>query len=125
MAKNYYDILGISRDANTDQIKKAYRKLARQYHPDVSKETDAEERMQEINVAYDTLSHNDKKTEYDFQLDHPQGAQDFGQQQTHGFEGFGQQQSADFSGFEDLFGRFGYFARFDCFDLLYSYIESY
>ena len=61
MAKNYYDILGISRDANTDQIKKAYRKLARQYHPDVSKETDAEERMQEINVAYDTLSHNDKK----------------------------------------------------------------
>ena len=107
MAKNYYDILGISRDANTDQIKKAYRKLARQYHPDVSKETDAEERMQEINVAYDTLSHNDKKTEYDFQLDHPQGAQDFGQQQTHGFEGFGQQQSADFSGFEDLFGRFG------------------
>ena len=48
MAKNYYDILGISRDANTDQIKKAYRKLARQYHPDVSNETDAEERMQEL-----------------------------------------------------------------------------
>ena len=106
MAKNYYDILGLSREANSDQIKKAYRKLARKYHPDVSKETDAEERMQEVNVAYDTLSNDDKKTAYDFQLDHPQGTPDFGQQQGQGFEGFGQQ-SADFSGFEDLFGRFG------------------
>lgn len=107
MAKNYYDILGISREATADQIKKAYRKLARKYHPDISKEADAEERMQEINVAYDTLSHEDKKTEYDFQLDHPQGAQGFGQQHSQGFEGFGGQQSGDFSGFEDLFGRFG------------------
>ena len=106
MAKNYYDILGLSREANSDQIKKAYRKLARKYHPDVSKEADAEERMQEVNVAYDTLSNDDKKTAYDFQLDHPQGTSDFGQQQGQGFEGFGQQ-SADFSGFEDLFGRFG------------------
>lgn len=103
MAKNYYDILGISREANPDQIKKAYRKLARQYHPDISKEADAEERMQEINVAYDTLSHDDKKIEYDFQLDHPQGTHGFGQQQGQDFG----QQSSDFSGFEDLFGRFG------------------
>lgn len=106
MAKNYYEILGITRDANADQIKKAYRKLARKYHPDISKEADAEEHMQEINVAYDTLSHEDKKTEYDFLLDHPEGAQSFNQQNSQDFKGFGQQ-SADFSAFEDLFGRFG------------------
>ena len=56
MTKNYYEILGITRNASPDQIKKAYRKLARKYHPDISKEANAEENMQAINVAYDTLS---------------------------------------------------------------------
>lgn len=74
MPKNHYEILGLTRDATADQIKKAYRKLARKYHPDVSKEADAETRMQELNVAYDTLSDETKKAEYDFELDHPQGA---------------------------------------------------
>lgn len=115
MAKNYYEELGVSRDATPEQIKKSYRKLARKYHPDVSKEADAEEKMQAINVAYDTLSNEEKKKEYDFMLDNPQGfAGGFGgqaggqgfdgsQYYKQGFSGDGQ----DFSGFEDLFGRFG------------------
>ena len=60
--RNYYDVLGVTREASAEQIKKAYRKLARKYHPDISKEDDAETRMQEINVAYDTLSDPEKKT---------------------------------------------------------------
>lgn len=112
MAKNYYEELGISRDASADEIKKAYRKLARKYHPDISKEADAEAKMQAINVAYDTLSDSSKKTEYDQMLDHPQGFSNFGQANQSGFDGaqFYRQSSgegADFSGFEDLFGRFG------------------
>ncbi|OJU98079.1 MAG: DNA-binding protein [Acinetobacter sp. 38-8] len=112
MAKNYYEELGVSRDASADEIKKAYRKLARKYHPDVSKETDAEAKMQAINVAYDTLSDATKKTEYDQMLDHPQGFSNFGQGNPNGFDGsqFYRENSgegADFSGFEDLFGRFG------------------
>lgn len=126
MTKNYYEILGVTRDASPEQIKKSYRKLARKYHPDVSKESDAEAQMQSINVAYDTLSNPEKKQAYDFELDHPQAQQDFsgfsgqGRGQQHrqrgsgqqGFSGFsgqgrGQQQGAGFEGFEDLFGQFG------------------
>ena len=77
MAKSYYEELGISRDANPEDIKKAYRKLARKYHPDVSKETDAEAKMQSINVAYDALSNPEKKKQYDFELDHPQSFNQF------------------------------------------------
>lgn len=118
MTKNYYEALGVSREATPDEIKKAYRKLARKYHPDVSKEADAEEKMQAINVAYDTLSHAEKKKEYDFNLDHPQGYANFGgQSDPNDFNGYSNQassdpnsgfgQNSDFSGFEDLFGRFG------------------
>jgi len=114
MAKNYYEELGVTREASADEIKKAYRKLARKYHPDISKEKDAEEKMQAINVAYDTLSNAEKKAEYDQMLDHPQGFNGFGQGAAQGgFDGarFYRQGStgseADFSGFEDLFGRFG------------------
>ncbi|CAB1219113.1 DnaJ C-terminal domain-containing protein [Acinetobacter bouvetii] len=115
MPKSHYETLGVNRNATPDQIKKAYRKLARKYHPDVSKETDAEEKMQAINVAYDTLSHEEKKTEYDFQLDHPEAFYQSGAHTgTGGFDqsnfyrqGFNQQGHSEFSGFEDLFGRFG------------------
>ncbi len=86
MAKNYYEELGVSRDASADEIKKAYRKLAKKYHPDISKEADAEAKMQAINVAYDTLGDATKKAEYDQMLDHPQGFAGFGQ----GAGGFGQ-----------------------------------
>ena len=104
MAKNYYQDLGITRQASAEDIKKAYRKLARKYHPDVSKEDDAEAQMQAINVAYDTLSDPEKKKQYDFALDHPEL-----QQNNAEYSGFRQQsgQASDFSGFEDLFGRFG------------------
>jgi curved DNA-binding protein len=54
--KDYYQILGVPRDANADAIKKAFRKLARKYHPDVSREPDAEARMKEVNEAYAVLS---------------------------------------------------------------------
>lgn len=112
MTKNYYEELGVTRDASADEIKKAYRKLAKKYHPDISKEADAETKMQAINVAYDTLSHADKKAEYDQMLDQPQGFSDFGQNNQSGFDGaqYYRQSSgagADFSGFEDIFGRFG------------------
>jgi molecular chaperone DnaJ len=63
--RDYYDILGISRDASTEDIKTAFRKLARQYHPDVSKEADAEEKFKEINEAYGVLSDPQKRSRYD------------------------------------------------------------
>lgn len=115
MAKSYYDDLGVSREANAADIKKAYRKLARKYHPDVSKEPDAEAKMQAINVAYDTLSDPEKKKQYDFELDHPQGFGNPNQNNAYNQytnSGFGSHQNnenaqGDFSGFEDLFGRFG------------------
>ncbi|ENV49001.1 DnaJ C-terminal domain-containing protein [Acinetobacter junii] len=112
MAKNYYEELGVSRDASADEIKKAYRKLAKKYHPDISKEADAEAKMQAINVAYDTLGDATKKAEYDQMLDQPQGFSGFGQNNQSGFDGaqYYRQSSgagADFSGFEDIFGRFG------------------
>ncbi|MDF2418180.1 DnaJ domain-containing protein [Acinetobacter beijerinckii] len=112
MPKNYYEELGVTREASADEIKKAYRKLARKYHPDISKEKDAEAKMQAINVAYDTLSNTEKKAEYDQMLDHPQGFSHSKQGNPSGFDGsqFYRQSSgdgADFSGFEDLFGRFG------------------
>ena len=117
MAKNYYEELGVTRTASAEEIKKAYRKLARKYHPDISKEADAESKMQAINVAYDTLSHEEKKKQYDFELDHPQGFSGggFGGQSSgqSGFDGdqfhrsYSSNDGQDFSDFEDLFGRFG------------------
>ena len=111
MAQNYYEILGVSKEATQEQIKKAYRKLARKYHPDISKESDAEERMQEINIAYDTLSNDEKKKQYDFELANPQGFSGFGGQggfdQAQYYRQTSNNDEFDFSGFEDLFGRFG------------------
>lgn len=63
--KDYYQILSVPRDAGADAIKKAFRKLARKYHPDVSKEPDAEARMKEVNEAYAVLSDPEKRAAYD------------------------------------------------------------
>src|SRR5689334_22504340 len=61
VAKDYYGILGVPRDASADDIKRAYRKLARQYHPDINPEPSAQERFKEINAAYEVLSDDQKR----------------------------------------------------------------
>ena len=71
--KTYYDILGVAKDASLADIKKAYRKLVRQYHPDVSKDPDADQKTSEINLAYNTLKDEAKRAEYDEMLANPFG----------------------------------------------------
>src|SRR6185436_15618302 len=74
--KDYYGILGVERGAGDEEIKKAYRKLARKYHPDVSKEANAKERFQEVSEAYETLRDKEKRAAYDSLGSHRPG-QDF------------------------------------------------
>ena len=74
--KDYYKILGLARDASTDDIKKAYRRLARKYHPDVSKEPRAEEKFKELGEAYETLKDAEKRAAYD-RLGSYQAGQEF------------------------------------------------
>jgi curved DNA-binding protein len=74
--KDYYEILGVERNASAEDIKKAYRKLARKYHPDVSKEAGAEEKFKEIGEAYETLKDAQKRAAYD-QLGRYQAGQEF------------------------------------------------
>src|SRR5215218_7365560 len=62
---DYYKVLGVDRKASQEDIKKAYRKLARKYHPDTNKEAGAEDRFKQISEAYDTLSDPDKRKKYD------------------------------------------------------------
>ena len=63
--KDYYKILGVSRDASQEDIKRSYRKLARKYHPDVSKEKNAEQRFKEVGEAYEALKDSQKRAAYD------------------------------------------------------------
>lgn len=96
--RDYYEVLGIQRNASDDEIKGAFRKLARQYHPDVNKEPDAEEKFKEINEAYGVLSDAEKRARYD-----RFGKAGLGN--TGGFHDY----TADFGDiFEELFNQFGF-----------------
>jgi curved DNA-binding protein len=77
MAKSLYETLEVSENATESEIKKAYRKLARQYHPDVNKDKGAEEKFKEINSAYEILSDKKKKAQYDMHGDSMFGGQNF------------------------------------------------
>jgi len=77
MSKSLYDTLEVSPTANESEIKKAYRKLARKYHPDVNKDPSAEEKFKEINAAYEVLSDKEKKVQYDQYGDSMFGGQNF------------------------------------------------
>lgn len=112
--KDYYQTLGVARDATADDIKKAFRKLARKYHPDVSKEADAETRMKEVNEANAVLSDPEKRAAYDQLGRGFRPGQDFRPPPDWdaGFEfsgrGFSPHEAADFSDFfAELFGRMG------------------
>ncbi len=95
MARDYYETLGVSRDASNDDLKRAYRRLARKYHPDVNKEPGAEERIKEINRAYEVLSEPETRARYDR----------FGEEGLGGAgAGFGDFQ--DISGLSDIFESF-------------------
>jgi molecular chaperone DnaJ len=91
--RDYYEVLGLSQDASKEEIKKAYRKLARQYHPDVNKAADAKQKFTEVKDAYEVLSDPQKKAQYD-QFGHTDPNQGFG-----GGGDFG-------GGFGDIFDMF-------------------
>jgi len=77
MAKSLYETLGVSENASADEIKKAYRKLARKYHPDINKDESAVDKFKEINAAYEVLSDDAKKAQYDQFGDQMFGGQNF------------------------------------------------
>jgi molecular chaperone DnaJ len=101
MARDYYEMLGVSRNADADELKQAYRRLARKYHPDVNKEPEAEDRFKEINRAYEVLSDADLRSRYN----------QFGEAGVSSGAGAGYQDFSDMGGiadiFESFFGGFG------------------
>ncbi|HIR99914.1 MAG TPA: molecular chaperone DnaJ [Candidatus Coproplasma avistercoris] len=102
--KNYYDVLGVSKNATQDEIKSAYRKLAKQYHPDFHPgDKEAAEKFKEVNEANAVLSDEQKRKQYDFELEHPNMGGGFGGN-GGGFSGFSGFSDSGFGGFEDIFG---------------------
>lgn len=97
--KNYYELLGVSQEASEDDIRKAYRKLAKKYHPDkTGGDTAAEDKLKEINSAYDTLKNTEKRQEYDQQLKYGSGFA--------GFSGGGFRPGGGDADFSDIFSSF-------------------
>jgi len=121
--RDYYEVMGVARDATQDEVKRAYRKLARKYHPDVSKEANAEERFKEVGEAYEVLKDTEKRAAYDKLGANYKDGQEFrpppgwdegfefsgaGSNAGRGYSGgggFGGAQYSDF--FEDLFAQRG------------------
>lgn len=99
--RDYYEVLGIPRNATPDDLKTAFRRLARQHHPDVSKDANAEEKFKEINEAYAVLSDADKRAAYDR----------FGHAGLGGFNGGMPDFTVDFPDLADIFGEFFGFGR--------------
>ena len=101
--RDYYEVLGVNKNATDDELKKAYRKLAKQYHPDANPDNraEAEEKFKEVNEAYETLSDKQKRTMYD----------QFGHDAANGFNGGG------FNGYNSGFSGFGGFGDFEGFDV--------
>lgn len=100
MAKrDYYEILGVEKSASKDEIKKAYRKLSKKYHPDINQEEGSDEKFKEVAEAYEVLSDEDKRSQYD-RFGHE------GMKSQFGGGGGGFQSSGGFGGFEDIFSSF-------------------
>jgi molecular chaperone DnaJ len=95
--RDYYEVLGVGKDASKDEMKKAYRKLSKKYHPDINKEADADEKFKEISEAYEVLSDDQKRAQYD-RFGHTDPNQGFAGGADFGGGGFG--------GFEDIFNTF-------------------
>jgi molecular chaperone DnaJ len=93
--RDYYEVLGVSKGASKDEIKKAYRKLSKQFHPDINKAEDAAEKFKEVKEAYEVLSDDQKRAHYD-QFGHTDPNQGFG----------GGDFGGGFGGFEDIFNTF-------------------
>src|SRR5580692_2790651 len=107
--KDYYETLGVSRTANADEVKLAYRKLARKYHPDVSKEKNAEEKFKEVQEAYEVLKDADKRASYDQLGRNYRAGQQF--RPPPGWEGqFGEAGGAGGAHFTDLNGFSDFFS---------------
>jgi len=103
LAKDFYEVLGVSKTATDDEIKKAYRKLAKKYHPDVNPDNkDAEAKFKEINDAYEVLGDAQKRSNYD-QFGTADPSAGFG---GGGFNGAGFDFSGGFGGFNDIFETF-------------------
>ena len=106
--RDYYEVMGLARDASPDDIKRAYRRLARKYHPDVSKEPDAEERFKELGEAYEVLRDPEKRAAYDQLGDRYKEGQEFKPPPNWHFDFESESHPGAFSDFfETLFGGLG------------------
>ena len=113
--KDYYNIIGVDKSASADEIKRAYRKLARKYHPDVNPDDKgAEAKFKELNEAFEVLGNQQKKAQYD-QFGHAAFQQGQGGGGFQGFRGFGGGGGGGFSSFEDIFSGSGFDDIFSAF----------